>query len=204
MRRTHTPLKIDEELIDFCNSIVQNASPVFLEIEPELTAQVNDCFKNVEMFIELNGGNIQYGWTIWTWPRLFSEAEFHAVYVSDDGAMKDITPSVFNDKRRLFLPDNKAVYDGAQIQNIFQPLCDDSLVYNLDRLNQLYFHITNEGDLKYRSGKINSNEIDIEKINEINHMKSSILRDLSHKYKVLPNDPCPCSSGKKYKKCCKE
>lgn len=30
-----------------------------------------------------------------------------------------------------------------------------------------------------------------------------ICQDIRRTPKVLPNDPCPCGSGRKYKKCCK-
>ena len=32
--------------------------------------------------------------------------------------------------------------------------------------------------------------------------KGKIIKTLRNENKVGPNEPCPCGSGKKYKKCC--
>ena len=35
-----------------------------------------------------------------------------------------------------------------------------------------------------------------------NRKAQGIVLPVAKKVKIYPNDPCPCGSGKKYKKCC--
>ena len=41
-----------------------------------------------------------------------------------------------------------------------------------------------------------------EKTDELIAEKKSLIKHLSSARKIYPNDPCPCGSGKKFKKCC--
>ena len=41
------------------------------------------------------------------------------------------------------------------------------------------------------------------KTDELISEKRSLIKHLSSQRKVYPNDPCPCGSGKKFKKCCR-
>ena len=41
-----------------------------------------------------------------------------------------------------------------------------------------------------------------EKTDELLAEKKSLIKHLSSVRKIYPNDPCPCGSGKKFKKCC--
>ncbi|WFS63568.1 hypothetical protein LF599_05225 [Pseudodesulfovibrio thermohalotolerans] len=43
--------------------------------------------------IEQNGGSTIYGWKIWIMPKIFIEAEFHAIWQSETGDYVDITPN---------------------------------------------------------------------------------------------------------------
>ena len=40
------------------------------------------------------------------------------------------------------------------------------------------------------------------KVDELLVEKESLIKHLSSARKIYPNEPCPCGSGKKYKKCC--
>jgi hypothetical protein len=59
---------------------------------------------------QLDGGSIQYGWVIWQ-DRMagLTEAEFHTVWVDDNGEYHDITPRKDNEKRIMFVPDKTRV-----------------------------------------------------------------------------------------------
>jgi hypothetical protein len=57
-----------------------------------------------------DGGEILYGWAIWEWPRVFIEAEHHAVW-SKGGCLTDVTPQVPPADTILFLPDTERAYD---------------------------------------------------------------------------------------------
>jgi hypothetical protein len=41
-----------------------------------------------------------------------------------------------------------------------------------------------------------------EKTDELLAEKKNLIKHLSSARKIYPNDPCPCGSGKKFKKCC--
>ena len=73
-------------------------------VTPVDEAVMLDCFVNVSRYAERFGGSIQYGWLIWEWPTIMIEAEFHAVWVTPQGALKDITPNPFGMGQVLFLP----------------------------------------------------------------------------------------------------
>jgi uncharacterized protein YchJ len=42
----------------------------------------------------------------------------------------------------------------------------------------------------------------IAKTTQTGYFPNSFLNSVVKGKKVYPNDPCPCGSGKKYKKCC--
>jgi hypothetical protein len=70
------------------------------------------------------GGRIVYGWAIWEWPRVFLEAEHHAVW-SDGDRLVDVTPHVPASYCILFLPDPQRVYDyhtGKRFLNVKRSL----------------------------------------------------------------------------------
>jgi hypothetical protein len=97
----------------FCERISPGSKPVRLAIQPEPRCLPRECFSNVRQKVEKEGGRIRYGWAIWEWPRVFIEAEHHAVYEAPNGSWHDLTPLPPDDPEsaRLFLPDDAAVYD---------------------------------------------------------------------------------------------
>lgn len=147
-----TPKEITERILKFCKEkIDQTTKPIFLKLVQVENCRFGDCFGNVENYIKNNGGSVQYGWIIWEIPNLFVEAEFHAVWVNNEGEYIDITPKVDGEKEILFLPDSKKKDEGGITPNI----TEDYIEKKLDK-----------------------------------------------KTKIGRNEPCPCGSGKKYKKCC--
>lgn len=67
--------------------------PVRLTIRPEPGSLARECFMKAKQRVEREGEAICYGWTIWEWPRVFVDAEHHAVYEAADGSLHDTTPS---------------------------------------------------------------------------------------------------------------
>ncbi|WP_290089632.1 SEC-C metal-binding domain-containing protein, partial [Paramuribaculum intestinale] len=49
---------------------------------------------------------------------------------------------------------------------------------------------------------IPSEELRFDMLRQIAEITGSALPQQAHKQKIGRNDPCPCGSGKKYKKCC--
>ena len=105
------PRVIHRFVVDLCDKIAPGTRPLRVLVRAEPDAQVNECFFNVRNKIARNGGDIQHGWAIWERPGLFVEAEFHAVWVSPDKELLDVTPKVDGESAILFLPDPKEVFD---------------------------------------------------------------------------------------------
>jgi hypothetical protein len=109
---------------------------VFVDVSPKPGCRPADCFLNVLRKVQREGGHIQYGWSIWEWPKVFVEAEHHAVYEAPAGSpWRDITPCERRSAKRLFLPDDTATYDfeneGILRENKRLALSDDPLIEDL-------------------------------------------------------------------------
>jgi len=129
----NTPAAITPEVLKLCAELNSTVQPAYIKITPATGCMPNDCFDCVRQKVARDGGRIQFGWVIWEWPRVFIEAEHHAVYEGPGTPLEDITPSAFPDiQRRLFLPDDAAVYnfedEGVLKPNVRLALCDDPLI----------------------------------------------------------------------------
>jgi hypothetical protein len=101
---------------EFCARIRSGARPQLMVIQPEPGSEPNNCFFSVRERVRRDGGLIQLGWSIWEWPRVYLEAERHAVFAPADGSpWLDISPAPVPEiTARLFLPDDAAAeYDFA-------------------------------------------------------------------------------------------
>ena len=62
-------------------------------------------------------------------------------------------------------------------------------------------HEEHEEVMEWVGGEFDSEEFDLDRVNEV--MRNFARRDsVTGRAKIGRNDPCPCGSGKKYKKCC--
>ncbi|PJE81717.1 hypothetical protein COU58_01030 [Candidatus Pacearchaeota archaeon CG10_big_fil_rev_8_21_14_0_10_32_42] len=170
-----TPNRISKEILEFCGEMDPTTKPIFLKLFRIEGYVCEEGYGNVEKRIEKNGGSIQYGWIIWEDPKIFLEAEFHAVWINNEGEYIDITPKIDEEKRILFLPDSKKKFTGNLIDNLRKPLVDNKYTRNLVKGGKNKFEIKNR-----------------------NYKESLKIK----KRKIGRNEPCPCGSGKKYKRCC--
>lgn len=127
---THIPIEVSEKALELCERIAPGRRPIFLAIKSDAACTPNNCFENVRRRVEKEGGRIQYGWALWEWPKVFVEAEHHAVHEPAAGpSWLDITPCAEGSHRRLFLPDDHAPYtfhnEGLRHDNIRMALSDD-------------------------------------------------------------------------------
>jgi hypothetical protein len=173
-------------------------------IQPEPGWEPNYCFSCVRERVRRDGGRIQLGWSIWEWPRVYLQAERHAVFAPADGSpWLDISPApVPVITARLFLPDDAAAeYDfanrGVREENICEALAADDRIRDLFRL------------AKQKNALLNSlpgfGKIVLEGENAIHFRRlqreqSSLMLALAMKY-APRNARCFCGSGKKFKKC---
>jgi hypothetical protein len=73
----------------------------------EFNPELNNCFFNVWVKMKFSGGGKQYGWLIAQDSRNeFIEAQFHAVWIDQNGGLVDVTPRPDTEKRVMFIPDH--------------------------------------------------------------------------------------------------
>jgi hypothetical protein len=155
--------------------------------------------------VEAQGGRIQFGWAIWQCSKYYVEAEHHAVYEPASGPpWVDVTPpQIPGLDRILFLPDDSAVYDFGTDQrrdNVRMPLLDDARVRELCELagerNAILNSVPGIGMVRIAGASAI-------RFQYIESRLAALRAGLEHDYErgVGRNDPCPCGSGKKYKKC---
>jgi hypothetical protein len=133
---------------------------------------------------------------LWEWPKVFIEAEFHAVWLSPDNQLVDVSPFPYS-KKILFLSDPNIEYTGKQINNIRQAITDDPLIHQFINVSNQIFEKQNEGDLAYQHGLVS---MPAHILLPLFNKKRELLEMLYAKY-LGPNDLCFCNSGKKLKKC---
>jgi hypothetical protein len=185
-------------------------------------ARDRNCYINVRDRIEKSGGKMRLGWAVWQHSDLFIEAEPHAVYDPDDGnSWIDCTPHAFPDGSKvwdiLFIPNDNATYDFNTTDlpdNVRIPLKDDARLVEALKLFSEKNRLMNsvQGIDVYLPQDV------ARKVVKIDLQASMLLAEVSHapvggyglsfqgqeskREKIGRNDPCPCGSDKKYKKCC--
>lgn len=191
-----TPDEISYKIIELCNMIVPDSSPIYVSVCEDRTASMNECFPNVDKIVILKGGRRVNGWCIWKFANILIEAEAHAVWKDESGNLIDITPHNGGEKQILFLPDNNLVYEGKNIDNVRMPLTNSHLVKEYISLNEELFAIV----ASYKPHEM----VDVEDLPKQYFVICDRLHELGILFhtKVERNDKCPCGSGLKYKKCC--
>lgn len=198
---TTTPKEISRNILDLCNEIVPGAAPIWVPVEPAPDALRGECFHNVIKMTDAKGGEILYGWKIWEWPRVFLEAEHHAVW-SRGSTLLDITPQPREGAKALFLPDPERIYDFAKnkrIKNIKRSIGQFS---SIEEMIAVTDHYSDEIE-KHSVGLLST--MDPKDNERLSYEKAQaflrVIIDLAKATKV--NDPCICTSGRKFKKCCR-
>ena len=196
---------IAKHVLAFCGSINPGTMPVYMNIRPEPGCDPRECFPNVQRKVEREGGRIQYGWEITQWPGVFIEAVHHGVYEAPAGPpWLDITPPGPEEEglnRRLFLPDNSAVYDfsnpDVRRDNIHHPLVSDPLVDEYLAIAAELVAITNSVP---GTGMVTIEGPTAERVQSLVQRSSRMKREIAMKYTPY-GAPCFCGSGQKFKRC---
>src|SRR5260370_11588574 len=180
MLHTTTPAYITEPILHFCKRINPTSSPVFLDVVKTRYAVEKACFSNVKFHVLDNGGSKQLGWIVWETPGILIEAELHAVWLTPDGKLRDITPQLDGEKRILFLPDDTAVepvdYDAVAHKNHRLALIEDPLMYDAIRAME-------ERDaIRARTG-ILVDDTDLGKMSEIRNRITQLNAAILAKYR---------------------
>lgn len=199
-RFTTTPPTISDPILRLCREISPSHKPGYVTVAPEPDAKISECFGNVEAKVKAAGGSILYGWSIWMWPRVFIEAEHHAVWQNGDDLI-DVTPHENGERRILFLPDPDRTYDSVNHQrliNVKRSLGElhmvDEFIAASDRLME-YVEACSDGLA------VNMDQATAAVLHrETQHAMAGIILQLASR--LRPHDPCLCISGRKFRKCC--
>lgn len=113
---------------------VSSDSPFFINITPAPYAQCGDCHGNVAEAIKRHGGSVIDGWAIWMSPRMWVELEFHSVWLTPAGKLKDVTPDPDGEKRRLFVRDPSTQFMGYCVPKVYHCISDDPHIARAVRL----------------------------------------------------------------------
>ena len=141
------PDEITDEVLSFSRTISQ-ATPVYIESTPLKGKPSRECFPIVAAHVKEFGGSREIGWSIYIWPKVFIEAELHAVWVDLEGVRRDIAPHQWPAKRIMFLPDQSASYGETHVvKNRRHALNPDSLVKKFIDTSDAIYEEENRGEL---------------------------------------------------------
>jgi len=192
-----TPERVDGHIAALVDRVVPGGTPVHLLVEAERFARKNECFPAVAEKIRRDGGQQILGWQIWE-GKLIVEAEFHAIWKSPDGLWKDITPKPLFISRILFLPDEKAVYTGAQVDNVRVNVSGNPVVDDFIHANEGKFALLNAGDRAFAQ-EVRLNPDEDQLLQFLNCMMALTAR-MGRTGRGI-GDPCLCRSGQDYRNC---
>lgn len=172
------PYKNKNYVISFCQHVCLGSKSIYVPVDPLPDKPINECFSIVPEHVASHGGEQKFGWSIWHWPMVFIEAEFHCIWKRPDGLLIDITPKLLPFDQILFLPDPNRHYEGRQIDNIRKPISHDPLVKQFISLAEERYRETNKGDLADYHGPF----IASRRVREIDDEMRKIGFTLAHKF----------------------
>lgn len=198
---TTTPSSITPTVAALARGLAPAATPRHVPVRPEPDAKIGECFHNVLAKVDRDGGQILYGWTIWMWPRVFVEAEHHAVWDDGTGRLTDVTPQMHGERRIMFLPDPARVYDfegksrlGNVKQSIGEVPAAQDWIGATDRLARFIEEHSNGEQITFDRREVAPLAWEVERT------KADVMVSLA--LRTGPKDPCVCGSGQRFKKCC--
>jgi len=195
----------DEHVRSLCAELVPGGSPISVTPTPPHDAPFNDCVRLVDAAVQSGGGERVDGWAIWERPRILVEAEFHSVWNTPDGSLRDLSPLPSGIESRLFLPDPGLVYDGRQINNVRRAIDSHPSLTRLIAAYDAHFEVLNRGERAFQHGAVSipSDEIRpvVARMVAAEREVAARLTTTTRRRKLGRNERCPCGSGLKYKKC---
>jgi len=181
-----TPEKISAHVTAFCRSIVANAAPIYVPVQAEAEGQERDCFYIVAERQRRDGGEIVFGWNLWTWPHVWLKAEHHAIWRSPNGSLVDLTPKPVD--RIVFLPDASQPYDyelNRRVSNICKALKSDPAIERVFKAERAIY------DYEEKNTKPGTLEVSVdpEVYTHLMVMKEAALAEVALRY-VRASQPC--------------
>lgn len=185
------PREITPSVSDFARKILDtpDINLEWVHYSPLKDAEISSCFPTVARHIAAKRGEMVYGWAFSEWPGVWLEAEFHAVWRSPKGNLRDLTPRPIPGwKRTLFLHDPARRYEGRQVQSRIRPLVNDKSVDGLIAAMDAQFEFMNRGD-RAEQHMLNLSQAEALEMEAINLQVQDRLQDVVRKY------PLDLSSG---------
>lgn len=183
MERLEAPTTIHDGVYRLRSKLGLSTKPVFVPVADTTGFARDNCFPNTTKKVASDGGTIQHGWTVWELPGKLIEGEFHAVWVSPEGALIDITPKRDGETQILFIPDPKRIYEDRMVGTVRLPLDNDPRIRRMIEFNEAMFR------LRTRKNQNGLGFVDPREITSLMHRTSG------------RNDKCYCGSDKKFKHC---
>jgi hypothetical protein len=196
MYTTTTPARIDTPLRRLIDTITPGGLPTYLHVRPEPGATVNGCFSNVRAKVARDGGRMLCGWQLWQWPRVLVEAEFHAVWLSPQGRMVEITPKPHGERSILFVPDARRGYHGEVVDNVRMALHDDQLVQHFIRVSRAIVQVMARSGPPAGQGHVHIPAEQIAPLRQAQRFLGCAIES-----ELREHDPCLCGSGLRYRQC---
>lgn len=197
-----TPAEISTGLQGLIDRLVPGGEPAYVEAVPHHCAPENECFPIVEEYVRTQGGDIVFGWSLWEFPTLFAEAEFHSVWRNPTGALLDVAPKGRQTKRILFLVDPARRYEGRQVNNVRAPLRRDPVVQEFLSAHDAHFEIMNRGERANQHEIALADDELVEYRRVLERMQRASRAMMPMNPLVGAYGPCLCGSGKKVRWCC--
>ena len=200
--RTVTPAQISPSILSLCAQLAPGEIPLYVDVTPIAGAPINECFPLVAERINELGGSAVLGWSIWEWPTLFVEGEFHAVWKTSTGDLVDITPKAASISRILFLPGPNSQYEGRLVRNTRVPIANHRPVLQFIAACEAEYELLNRGDRADRHGMIRLSDAEAKEMQQILSKKMQAGAEMLRlKPTIDAYDPCWCGSGRKVKWC---
>ena len=194
-----TPERVSVHVLSFCRTISRDSAPQYLNITPENGALQSECYENVLQKCARDGGALQYGWAIWTWPKVWLKAEHHAVWRNPSGALVDVTPNTPGCDQLLFLSDSTQSHDPSRMTHVpsrWHPLNPDPDILAVAAAERAIVDFQNESRLP------GSREV---RVNKAKYDRLLLEKEATTFRVVLKNvrksQPCLCGSGLKFLDC---
>ncbi len=197
-----TPAKLSSAILALCQELVPGGKPEYVDVRPIQGAPIKECIHIVHDRVLAEGGASVCGWSIGEQPKLFVEAEFHAVWRAPNNGLIDVTPKNHPTMRILFLVDPSRQYEGRQVKNVRRALMSHPSIDRFLKTCDEEFEFINRGQRAYQHGEIiieGEEAVEYEQIQRRKRMYGVEMLRLHPN--VEPYDPCWCGSGKKVKWC---
>lgn len=192
-----TPILESQSVSMISEKINSQYIPEYINVFPMKNAPIQECFDIVEKHIQINGGKRVLGWVLWELPGLFIEAEFHAIWESPTGELKDLTPRPSPTKRILFIRDPSMIYDGKRVNNIRINYSNNEVINDLFKIYEDEFETFGPEGIVLPHQQLLNLSFEMRKVSVQERM------ELIFKH-LKKTDPCYCNSGEMLKNCHKK